>query len=158
MDLERTKAMIRRHEGLILIPAPCPTGHMSIGYARNLDVHGGGVPESITLEQAEAYLDEDVQTAIDACSGIVFGFEGIGDARQAVLIDMAYNLGGAGLSQFVNMLSAIRAKEWNLAALAMANSRWAIQTKGRAIELALMMKSGEWYGQGSREIVPTEPS
>lgn len=65
--------------------------------------------------------------------------------RQAVLIDMAYEVGGAGLAKFVNMLAAIRAGDWQGAHDALLDSKLAeSQAPDREIRNATMFLTGKW--------------
>ena len=52
-------------------------------------------------------------------------------AAQAVVTDMAYNLGSGGLSQFKNFKAAVQSKNWNKAAQEMANSAYCRQVGTR---------------------------
>ena len=60
-----------------------------------------------------------------------------------VLIDMVYNLGHGKFTKFVKMREALRHGDYELAAVEMLDSKWATQVKGRATELADMMRTGE---------------
>lgn len=68
----------------------------------------------------------------------------LNEPRRAVLADMAFNIGQHGLSQFVNMLAAIRRQDWSAAADALLDSDYARQTKTRARTNARTLVSGEW--------------
>lgn len=63
--------------------------------------------------------------------------------RQAVLYDMAFNLGINGLLGFVRMLDAAQAEDWETAAKEMLSSKWAGQVGARALLLAQQMFTGE---------------
>jgi lysozyme len=136
--------LIKKHEGLRLKPYQCTEGRWTVGYGHNLDSHREPVPEIISLQEAEDYFEADLAAAIHACVLLVPGWDLLDDVRQAVMIDMAFNLGPFGLENFKNMLTAISEKDWQLAALEMLNSRWAGQVDNRAIELARMMETVEW--------------
>lgn len=64
--------------------------------------------------------------------------------RQAVLIDMAFNIGEARLTGFHNMLAAIRAKNWEAAHDELLNSIYAAQVKTRADTNATTLLTGKW--------------
>jgi lysozyme len=66
------------------------------------------------------------------------------DARQGVLLDMAFNLGVAGLLAFHATLAAIQRGDYFTAAAHMMDSVWAKQVGLRAEELAEQMRSGDW--------------
>jgi lysozyme len=65
--------------------------------------------------------------------------------RQAVLVDMAYQMGGAGLAKFKNMLSAIRTGDWLSASDALLDSTVArSQAPEREERNAEMLLRGAW--------------
>lgn len=130
---------IKRHEGLSLKPYRCTSGKLTIGYGRNLEDNG------ISLSEANGMLIEDVcSVSIDLRSRISW-FERLNEARQGVLINMAFNLGVAGLLKFKKMLSCAEAGDFDSAADEMLDSRWAKQVGKRADELARQMRTGKYY-------------
>ena len=135
--------MIKRHEGLKLTPYRCTAGRLTVGYGHNLDAHGEA-PETITQQQAEKYLDEDIAEARKQCEQRLIGWDQLGEVRRAVLIDMCFNLGIAGLLKFARMRHWIAKGYYGQAAVEMRDSVWAIQVQNRARELATMMEKGEW--------------
>ena len=66
------------------------------------------------------------------------------DARQGVLLNMAYNLGLAGLLGFGKMIGALQKGDHETAAEEMLASEWATQVGARAQRLAVQMRTGEW--------------
>lgn len=64
-------------------------------------------------------------------------------ARRAVLIDMAYEIGGQGLAQFQHLLSAIRAAEWDKAAAALQSSLLFQQVPSRERSNYIILLTGE---------------
>lgn len=66
----------------------------------------------------------------------------IGDLRQDVLVNMAYNLGVHGLLAFHNTLTMVGAGNYAGAARGMLASAWARQVRNRATRLALQMETG----------------
>jgi lysozyme len=57
---------------------------------------------------------------------------------------MCFNLGINGLLQFHGTLQAVADGDYDQAAECMLASLWASQVGRRALELATMMRSGEW--------------
>lgn len=136
MDIE---SLIASHEGLRLRVYLCPAGKLTIGYGRNLDERG------ITEEEARLLLANDITDFHAQLMGRLGGiFTRLDPVRQAVLIDMAFNLGINGLLKFKAMLTRLAAKDYAGAAEEMAASHWAAQVKGRALTLIAMTKTGEW--------------
>ena len=55
---------------------------------------------------------------------------------RLVLINLTFQMGSTGLSKFKNMLSAMEAGDFDLAASEMIDSRWFEQTPSRVIKLS----------------------
>jgi lysozyme len=111
-------------------------GHPTIGIGRALDTNG--------ISQAEAayLLSNDIDRVARDLDGKVPCYMGLDDVRQRVLVNMAFNLGVAGLLEFRQMLDAVAARNWDAAGKAMEDSRWAVQVGQRAVRLVSMMRSG----------------
>lgn len=134
MDLIDVQNLLIKHEGLKLKPYIDSVGKLTIGVGRNLDDNG------ITKEEALHLLYHDVCDAMTDAKRLCSIWDELSDARKSVLINMAFNMGYARLSQFVRFWNAIHKKDWDEAAEEMLASKWATQVKGRATELANMMK------------------
>ena len=127
----------RRYEGLSVVPYQCPAGHLTIGYGHNLET-------GISKEAAEFILKQDMQAAEKAVSKQFVGWNQLSEVRQFVLTDMCFNMGIGKLRTFKKMWVAIQRGDYQTAAAEMINSRWASQVGYRAMELAKMMKTGEY--------------
>jgi lysozyme len=68
----------------------------------------------------------------------------LNEPRQAVLLQMAFQLGTRGLLGFPNTLAAMHDGRWDQAADGMLASKWAQQTPNRVARLAKQMLTGEW--------------
>lgn len=126
-------------EGCRLAAYQDTVGVWTIGWG-----HTGGVKKGdrITQKEADDFLLEDtVQAAVDA-SSLPVEFDGLNAARQAVLINMSFNLGKPRLLAFKRTLLAIAIRDFDNAALYMLQSKWAKQVGARAIRLAKKMKDG----------------
>ena len=62
------------------------------------------------------------------------------------MVDMAFNMGTRGLSNFKITLGHIEAGRFSEAAEEMLNSRWARQVGNRSQVLSDMMKTGDDHG------------
>lgn len=130
--------LIRTHEGIRLFPYKCPAGKLTIGFGRNLEARG------ITVKEAEFLLENDLaKIKVDLNNRIDF-FGHLDDVRQAILIDMAYNLGTKGLLSFRRMLHYLDLGNYKKAAKEMLDSKWAKQVGRRAVKLSHMMRDGNW--------------
>mgnify|MGYP003145046955 CR=1 FL=1 len=135
MDRTLLKSQLERHEGLRLKPYRDTVGKLTVGYGRNLDDVG------ITPEEAELMLDNDIDAA-EKHLKTVDEYNGLDPIRQAVICNMAFNLGFYGLMAFRKMWKAIARKDYTEAAKQMLDSLWARQVGYRADELAQIMRTG----------------
>ena len=130
-----------RHEGFRKHPYKCTAGVWTIGVGRNLEEVG------ITKAEAMMLLENDVATYQAAAKSFVGDEEAwalMGEERQAVVINMAFNLGATRLGYFKNFRKALLERNYVAAAKEMLDSRWAKQVGGRSGELALRMETGRW--------------
>lgn len=115
-------------------------GFWTIGYGTLVDARRGG---GITKAEAEYLLGNRLRIAEDACESMP-AYLDLSPARQAVLIEMCFNLGADGLRAFKRMFSALVHQDYEQAASEMLDSQWSKDVKGRAVELAEQMKTGQW--------------
>jgi lysozyme len=145
---KRVSGMIERHEakrskayddatGKSVTTLPTG-GNLTIGIGRNLFAK--------PLTEAEIYylFNNDLNDAYNDARRAVGAevFDALTLDRQAVLLNMAFNLGFAKLTGFVNTLQAVREGRYADAAKGMKQSLWARQVGGRATLLADMMENG----------------
>ena len=126
-------------EGCRLTAYQDTVGVWTIGYG-----HTGGVKKGDKITQKDAddlLLADTLQAAIDA-SSLPVAFDGLNAVRQAVLINMSFNLGKTRLLAFKRTLLAIAIRDYDNAALYMLQSKWSKQVGNRSIRLAKMMKTG----------------
>lgn len=142
-------ALIKTHEGfsskIYLDTQKIPT----IGYGRNLRAYPFSEAEKESLingewhqEAAEAWLLERVKELDEKLLKFAW-FAHLDKERQAVLLDMAYNLGLKKLLGFKKMTEALKAHDYENAAKEMRESLWAKQVKSRALRLSVLMESEE---------------
>lgn len=145
---ERFLSQLKRHEGLELEAYICPAGFLTVGWGHNVDASPVGVVKSvgdaISMGTAEALLYDDVKLSSRELDRAYPWWRGMSEARQAVLLNMHFNMGMGKLKTFKMALAAMEAGDWSEAGRQMLASRWAGQVKGRAAELARQMVLGEW--------------
>ena len=135
---ERLRRLLIVHEGLRLKPYRCPAGYLTIGVGRNLEARG------ISREEAMVLLENDIAEAEAAARGFFPAFDRLEEPRQAVLVDMAFNLGAVRLGGFRRFRAALERGDFEQAAREMLDSKWAEQVGPRARRLAEMMRRGTW--------------
>lgn len=138
MDYEKLAVRVRRNEGLSYLPYRCSAGALTIGYGHNLEARG------IDITVAELLLKQDLEIAEKEVKNAFIWWPKLDDARMGVLVEMCFNMGISRLVGFKKMLAAVEAGDYTLAAKEMLDSKWAVQVKGRAVELSKIMQTGEW--------------
>jgi lysozyme len=96
-----------------------------------------------TQAEADAWFDVKVAGILGQLDKVVPWWRGMSLPRQAVLIDMAYQMGVAGLLGFAHAIAAMKDGHWQGANDNMLASTWDCQTPGRAHVEAKIMLTGE---------------
>ena len=117
------------------MPYHCTADVLTIGYGRAIGTNG------ISKSEAEHLLRNDVEVAASDARKYLgdTAFESLSVERQAVLVNMAFNLGINRLRGFKLLKQAILDGDYAEAKAQMLSSRWAEQVKGRAMRLAEIM-------------------
>ena len=137
----RLRNLLSLHEGRIPHAYQDSLGYWTIGVGHLIDKRKGGkLPEPII----DALLDHDIRSHCAPLYDALPWLSRLDETRQAVLCDMAFNLGVAGLLKWKNTLAMVERGDYAAAARAMRNSLWARQVKTRAVRLSRMMETGEW--------------
>lgn len=135
-------ADIKVHEAFRAKAYRDTVGVWTIGYGFTAGVREG---DTITRQRAEEYLLERVLVAVrDARVLLGPAFDALDGPRQAIMINMSFNLGRTRLGAFVSMLAAVRAGDYNRAAAEMVNSKWCRQVKTRCVALERAMRAGHY--------------
>tara|TARA_R100000541_G_scaffold18259_1_gene28048 strand:+ start:1451 stop:1870 length:420 start_codon:yes stop_codon:yes gene_type:complete len=138
MNKTKLAEQLKKHEGLKLKPYTDTVGKLTLGIGRNLEDKG------ISEQEALFMLNNDVDYFYDKIKKEINWFCALNDARQNVLVNMAFNLGVAGLLTFKNTLRLVGVGHFCEAADEMLNSKWAKQVGYRAEELSEQMRTGEY--------------
>jgi len=134
-------SLLSLHEGRVAHAYQDSLGYWTIGVGHLIDKRRGGrLPEEII----DALLDYDAEKHWLELLAALPWIERLDDVRQAVLLDMAFNLGVAGLLKFKNTLRFVEQGNYEQAAKNMMLSLWARQVKTRAVRLSKMMETGQW--------------
>jgi lysozyme len=126
---------LERDEGVRSIPYEDTTGHMTVGIGHNL-----------SITQSPFIITALYQSDINGCEAALDlhwpWWRQLDPVRQRVLMNMVFNLGSTGLSEFPLFLAAMKAGDWHTASIEMMKSKWAPQVKSRATRLRDMVLSG----------------
>ncbi len=145
MDETRTRALLELHEGRrhrayldTLGNSTIGIGHLIRPDERHL------LTATLTDAEVEELFQSDFLAAHSDLTRSFPWFSTMSDVRQAVLIDMRFNLGLKGLKGFHGMLSALVRHNYTEASKHMLGSKWRRQVGNRARTLAAMMTTSRW--------------
>lgn len=141
--IEDIETRIKKHEGFCSVPKLDVSPMYVIGFGHDItkeecDDYASG----ISYTDAETLLMQDIMLAKTKASKAFPWMLGLDDVRQSVIYEAVFQLGLAGVEKFKKMISAIRDKNWEVAAAEMLNSKWHEQTPSRVEELADLMLNG----------------
>lgn len=136
--------ILLREEGFKEKPYYCSNGYPTVGIGQKIGDYGDPLPKfKLPQAVAECWLNENVKTIRESLGKILTSTE----ARQAVLISMAYQMGVSGLLKFKNFLAAYERENWEAAAIAMMDSKWAkLDSPARAKRHRAVILSGSIQG------------
>jgi len=112
-------------------------GKWTGGVGRNLS----DVPFSD--DEIDLMLSNDVKRAQDGLAQFAW-YAGLDPVRQGACVNLAFNLGIAGLLHFPHFIAAMAHQDWVAAAGELADSHWAKQVGDRAARLQTQIVTGEW--------------
>jgi lysozyme len=167
---EQYLRLLREFEGFFANPYLCTAGKCTIGYGTNLEAHRKFIPfddlrkgtltgralRNVLInrgmvwsrEEAErVMLDELSATEAELrrrCPAYAALLEKGEACRANALLDMAYNMGVAGLLTFKNTLKFVLAGDYAQAARNMRQSRWFGQVGRRGRAVVSMMETGRY--------------
>lgn len=140
--IEQLTAQLRRDEGTRAAAYKDSMGWLTIGVGRLIDSRKPGA--GLRPDEIDYLLRNDINDRVAALRKALPWFGALDDARQGVLINMAFQMGTAGLLAFRQTLGLVRDGRYAEASEQMMKSKWAEQTPARARRLAEQMKTGEW--------------
>ena len=142
MNKDKLITQLSRDEGRVAYAYKDSLGYLTIGVGHLIDkAKGGSLPDSII----DALLSYDIDTHANELFSKLPWVKDLDEARQGVLINMAFNLGVDGLLAFKNTLALIKAGKYSEASLEMLDSAWAKQVGDRSKRLSNQMRDGKWY-------------
>jgi lysozyme len=147
MRIASVDDLIKFHEGFTPVAKPDAKGKLEYGYGFDIDPPAPGEPAlSIARDEADArfpgYLAIATSWAMQAVGPGVWS--SIDAVRQAVVVDMAYEIGGAGLLKFHQFLGAVRARDWPAAKADLVASLLYRQVPTREAMNCQMLIDGQW--------------
>jgi lysozyme len=137
--LDLARAQLKADEGVIPYAYQDSEGYWTIGCGRLIDKRLGG---GLSDDEINYLLNNDLFRAEKTARALFAGFDRLSEARKAVLVNMAHNLGQTRLAGFQRLREAVKEQDWEQAAAELLDSKWATQVGQRAVRLANQMRQG----------------
>lgn len=148
IDRQRLREQLKRHEGVrrfvyddasgkAIAEGSFVRGKPTIGVGRNLSDRG------LSEDEIEYLLDNDINDCIAEAQKFRW-FDSLDPVRQAVIVEMVFNLGLPKFKQFKKFIQAVAEQRWPHAKNELEDSLWYRQVKGRGETLAKQILTGEW--------------
>lgn len=134
--MDKLSEQLIRDEGLKLKPYRCTAGKLTIGVGRNIEDVG------ITKGEALSLLQNDIDRCKEDLSRVAPWWTSLNEARQRALVNMCFNLGITRLLGFKNFLGALKAGDYQKAALEAKDSAWYRQVGDRAKRIVESVRTG----------------
>jgi len=140
--MSNIEKQLRGDEGEKLVAYQDHLGFWTISIGVLIDGRKGG---GITKEESSYLFNNRLKAKEEELRRRLPVFATLDEARQGVLLNMAYQMGVDGLLRFPAMLRAVQAKDWTKAAAEILDSKYAREdTPARAKRMARQMESGVW--------------
>lgn len=138
MNIETVLSDLECDEGFSPVAYQDHLGYWTIGYGTLVDKRKGG---GITQDEGRYLLRNRLAVILSRLDQLRPAWRTYPDDVQHALANMAYQLGAVGLHEFENMWSRLNERDYEGAAKAALDSRWAHQTPKRAARVAAMIRS-----------------
>jgi lysozyme len=146
MTAELTR-QLRGDEGEKLYAYQDSLSYLTIGVGRLIDQRKGG---GISKEESAYLLANDIAAKTAELIKSLPWLYLLDPVRQGALVNMAFQLGVAGLLGFRNSLELMRTGQYREAADNFLKSKWANQTPNRARRITDQIRTGVWvYAEGA---------
>ena len=147
MDLDKLRDELESDEGcryeIYLDHLGYPTfgiGHLIV----KGDPEYGKEPwTQVTGSRVKEAFAQDIETVLTDCERLYEDFYELPEEVQRVIANMMFNMGLTRLSKFKNMKLSVDARDWNIAADEMIDSKWYYQVPNRAKRLVERMRNIE---------------
>ena len=151
------KSMLEYEEGRSKKPYKCSEGHWTIGVGHKITDEGVDYYRKIgglTNDKIDLFLSWDIEKA-EASAQKYAWFKDLNEPRQAVIISMIFQMGAGhpndterkGFLYWTDTHKHIASGDFEGAASAMLDSKWATQTPNRARRHAKQLRTGEWCNE-----------
>ena len=141
MEMENLIEMLKRHEGVETHAYKCTADKTTIGVGRNIQKDSG-----LGLSEEERYflLSNDIIRCMKELKQEYTWFSDLDEVRSAAVVDAFFCLGATRFRGFEKMIACFEIADYKMASIELLDSKFARQTKIRALELSDQIKSGKY--------------
>ena len=147
MNVEKLREQLKIDEGCVYEIYNDHLGYPTFGIGhlvRESDPENGSpLGNEVSEDRVANAFDDEIGIVLSDCNKLYPAFEDLPEEAQQIIANMMFNLGRPRLSKFVGMKRGVDAKDWNLAAEEMVDSRWYAQVGRRAERLVERMREIE---------------
>ena len=154
--IEIATKLIKLNEGCKLEVYTCPAGYKTFGYGTNLESlddedikkYNNLIADASLKELALEWLEREIINCKQALNTQKWFTDDLSCFQQAIILDLAYNIGVAGVLKFKKMIEAIKQRNYGIACEEMLDSRYHHQMicYGYKKELELAVNAGYIMG------------
>ena len=116
----------------------CGVGHLCRKGEPEYDMEVG---TPVSEERVAELFEKDIGWTMNDCLRLLPDFDMLPEQVRLIFANMMFNMGINRLGMFKRLLAAIESREWQKAAVEMADSKWARQVPNRSGRLIERMKA-----------------
>jgi GH24 family phage-related lysozyme (muramidase) len=116
----------------------CGVGHLCRKGEPEYDMEVG---TPVSEERVAELFEKDIGWTMNDCLKLLPDFDMLPEEVRLIVANMMFNMGINRLGMFKRLLAAIESREWQKAAVEMADSKWARQVPNRSGRLIERMKA-----------------
>ena len=102
---------------------------------------GASIGTEVSSDRVAEVFDSDIETVLSDCERLYEDFGDLPEEVQLIVANMMFNMGYTRLSKFKGMKRGVDARDWEVAADEMVDSRWYTQVTRRADRLVVRMRN-----------------
>ena len=125
--IEIATKLIKLNEGCKLEVYTCPAGYKTFGYGTNLeslDDEDIKKYNNLIADASLEWLEREIINCKQALNTQKWFTDDLSCFQQAIILDLAYNIGVAGVLKFKKMIEAIKQRNYGIACEEMLDSRY----------------------------------
>ena len=146
MNIDKLREQLKIDEGCVYEIYNDHLGYPTFGIGHLViesdPENGHAVGTSVSEDRVAEAFDEDIKSVLRDCNILYPDFDDLPEEAQQIIANMMFNLGRPRLSKFAGMKRGVDARDWDVAADEMVDSRWYRQVGARAERLVNRMRDG----------------